>query len=237
MAPRTVARVAGAFYLGTIVASIFGEYSREMLVTSGDPAASARNVLAAEALYRWGLAADLVAGICYLVVTLLLYELLTPVNRTLALLAAFSSVIGIAVGAVGGVAELAELVLLGNASYMSAFDPAQLQTLAYVAGKLHGEASLIGLVFFGVYCALIGYLVLKSTFLPKILGVLMAIAGVCYLVNSFSSFVAPALANALSPWILLPSIAGELALTFWLLIAGVNVTQWREQAGSKGMLA
>jgi len=222
-----MARVAGAFYLATVVAGAFAEFSRDGLVASGNPAATARNILAAEQLYRWAFVADLVAGICYVVVTLLLYELLKPVNRAIALLAAFFSLIGIAVGAASGVAQSANLILLGNASYVGAFTPAQLQTLAYVSGKLHAESSLIALVFFGVYCALVGYLVVKSTFLPKVVGILMEVAGACYLINSFAAFLAPPLANVLSPWIVLPSLIGELTLTLWLLVAGVDVAKWQ----------
>ena len=232
MDPRRTARLAGAFYLATIIAGLFAEFSRDTLIASGNPAVTAHNILAAEALYRWSFAADLVAGACYLVVTVLLYELLKPVNRTVSLLAALFSVIGIAVGAAGGVAQLGVLIALGNAPYLGAFDAAQLQTLAYVAGRLHAEASLIGLVFFGIYCALVGYLVFASGFLPKIIGILMQIGGACYLINSFAGFLAPAVANVLSPWIVLPSLIGELALMFWLLVAGVDAAKWKLRVDS-----
>lgn len=227
--PRPMARIAGIFYLGTIVAGIFSELTRETVIVSGNAAATAQNILASESLYRWAFAANLVASACYVVVTALLYELLKPVSKSLSLLAAFLSLVGIAVGTLSGLARIAPLLLLGGARYLTtAFDAAQLQAMAYSYLKLDVQGTLISLVFFGFYCCLLGYLIFKSTFFPRTVGILMAIAGVSYLLNSFASFVAPVLAAQLSSFVLFPALLGEGALTLWLLIVGLNVAKWEE---------
>jgi hypothetical protein len=101
----------------------------------------------------------------------------------------------------------------------------QLQALAFLSCKLGGSAYNIGLVFFGFYCLLIGYLIFGSAFLPRILGALMGFAGLSWL-----TFPAPPLAKYLSPYISTPGVLGEGSLTLWLLVMGVNVQRWKEQA-------
>lgn len=233
--PKRRARIAGFFYLLCAMTGAFAEmFVRGNLIVSGDAATTAANVLAHEQIFRLGLAADIIAGACYIVVTILLYELLKPVNRTLSLLAAAFSLVGCAVGALSGVFHLAPLVVLGGKQYLNTFNTAQLQAISLTFLSLHAQGYLIGLVFFGVYCFLIGWLILKSTFLPRIVGALMALAGLCYLVNSFAHFISPAFASHLSPWILAPCGIGELSLTFWLLAMGVNEERWMTQASTAG---
>jgi hypothetical protein len=169
--PCLKARIAGVFYLLTILTGAFS------LFASG----------------RLGVAANLIAAVCYIAVTLLFYDIFKPVNRGLSLLAAFFSLVGCALGALG----------------------------AFHLAPSH----INNLVFFGFYCLLIGYLIFRSTFLPRILGVLMAIGGLGWM-----TFLAPPLAGYLSPYNLAPGILGEGALTLWLLLMGVNVQRWKEQA-------
>lgn len=169
--PRFKARIAGVFYL--------------LVFLTGGLALFVRG--------RLGSAAGLIAGACYIAVTLLFYYIFKPVNSKLSLLAAFISLVGIIIG------------------------PLSLLHLA--------PSNLNPLVFFGFYCLLIGYLIFRSTFLPGILGVLMVFAGLGWL-----TFLSPPLANYLSPYIFLPGLLGEGALTLWLLVMGVNVQRWKEQA-------
>jgi hypothetical protein len=96
---------------------------------------------------------------------------------------------------------------------------------------LHSQGYNISLVFFGFYCLLIGYLIFRSTFLPRVLGVLMAVAGLCYMPYGFATFLSPEFAAGLFPWVMMPG-AGELVLALWLLVIGVNVQRWEEQARS-----
>lgn len=173
--PRLKARIAGVFYLLTFLTGGIALFVRGSL----------------------GLAAGVIAGACYVAVTLLFYGIFKPVNRRLSLLAAFISLVGCAIG------PLSALHLVP--SYINS------------------------LVFFGFYCLLIGYLIFRSTFLPRILGALMAFAGLGWL-----TFLSPPLANHLSPYIFAPGIFGEGALTLWLLMMGVNAGRWNEQAGVIG---
>jgi hypothetical protein len=227
--PRVKARAAGVFYFITIVTALFAEVAvRGHLIVSGDAPATAHNILASETLYRLGFVADLIAGAAYLVVTVLLYELLKPVSRGLSLLAAFFSLVGVAVGAVSSLGHLGALLLMGGAHYLNVFDTAQLQAMALLSLKLHGQGANVGLIFFGLYCLVIGYLIYKSTFFPRTIGVLMTIASVSLLTNGFLTFLAPAFGSGI--YILALDGIGEISLALWLLVFGVNVQKWEETA-------
>jgi hypothetical protein len=225
--PGFKARAAGVFWATTILTSTFALFAGGKLVVSTDAVATAANILAHEALFRSGIAANLIATACYVAATLLVYELLKPVNRTVSLLAAFFSLVGCAVGALSGLFDLAPFVLLRGAQYLSVFTVEQLQALALMFLEVRAQANNIGLVFFGLQCLLIGYLILRSTFLPRILGALMVFAGLGWL-----TFLSPPLAKSLSPYNMLPGGLGELSLTLWLLVLGVNVQRWKEQASA-----
>ncbi|MEO8927205.1 MAG: DUF4386 domain-containing protein [Caulobacteraceae bacterium] len=191
--PRLKARIAGGLWLAVIVTGIFAElFVRSTLIVSGDAAATARRIMASQALFRLGFVADLMSGVCYLGVIFYLYELLRPVSRSLSRLAAFFGVAGSAIFALNLVNMIAPLVLLGGGHGLAAFRFDQLQALAYAFLRLHGYGYGLSLVFFsGFYLSLVGVLVFRSTFLPRILGVLLTIAGVCYLIGCFADFLAP----------------------------------------------
>jgi uncharacterized protein DUF4386 len=227
--PRSKARTAGVFYLMTILTGVMALISGN-LVVSGDAAATATNILGHETLFRSGFAADVIAAACYVAVAALFYDLFKPVNRNVSLLAAFFGLVGSTVAAFSNAFQLAPFVLLKGAPYLSVFTVDQLQALALMFLKLRVQASNIAFVFFGLYCLLIGWLIFRSTFLPRVLGVLMAIAGLCWLISSFASFLSPPLARHLFPYIMAGAL-GEVALTVWLLVAGVNPERWTEQAG------
>ncbi len=226
--PRFKARVAGVFYLLTILARVIADaFVRNRLVVSDDAAATATNIMAHEPLFRLGFAADIIAFASYIALTALLYELFKPVNRSLSLVAAFFSLVACVVQAISSLFHLAPLVLLGGAPYLSVFRVEQLQALALVFLRLRLEAYHIGLVFFGLYCLLVGILILRSTFLPRILGVLMVLAGLSYVL-----FLSPPLARSLLPYILVFPGVGQISLTLWLIVMGVNVQRWQEQASA-----
>jgi hypothetical protein len=159
------------------------------LVVYDNAATTAHNILANEVMFRLAVAGDVIV-LLYLAYTLLLHNLFRPMNRNLSLLATFFSRVGCAVGAVNSLLLLAPLVVLDGASSLSAFSVEQLQALALLFLKLHVQAVTISLVLFGFYNLLIGYLIFQSTFLPRILGVLLAISGQCYLSNSFATILA-----------------------------------------------
>jgi len=223
--PPARTRITGVVYLLYFLTAISGEFFLKGLVVDGDAVATANNILAHQVLFRLGLASGLIATACYVAVTALFYDLFKAVSRRLSLLAAFFSLVGCAILAFASLFRVAPLVVLGGAQYLTAIDVEQLRVLAYLFLELYGQTVNICFVFFGVYCLLIGCLIFKSTFLPRILGVLMAIAGLGWL-----TFLSPPLANYLSPDILVLGFVAELALMLWLLVIGVNVQRWNEQA-------
>lgn len=228
--PRQWARVAGVSYLITIITGVFAEvFVRGSLVVRDDAAATAKNLLAHESFYRLGLVADLVMLASYVVVTLLFYVLFKPAGRSLSLLAALFSLMGIAVLAANSLNHLAPLVFLGDAPFLRVFDAPELEALALAALKLHGRGYSIAGMFFGIYCVLIGDLTFRSRFLPRILGVLMAIGGLGYVTDSFTSLLFPALAARLPDLATLGGVA-ELALCLWLMIVGLDASKWEERA-------
>jgi hypothetical protein len=219
------ARITGIVYLLYFLTAVFGEFFMRGLVVSGDAAATANNVLAHQPLFRLGLATGLIATACYVAVTALFYDLFKHVNRSLSLLAAFFSLVGCAILAFASLFRIGPLVVLGGGQYLSAFKVEQLRALAFLFLELYGQAVNICFVFFGVYCLLIGYLIFKSAFLPRILGVLMAFAGLGWL-----TFLSAPLANYLSPYIQVLGVFAEGSLMLWLLVMGVNVAKWEEKA-------
>ncbi len=228
--PRLKARIAGVFYLlngGTA----FAFFVRGRLVVSGDATATATNILAHESLFRMALAADLIGVAAYVAVAALLYDLFKPVNSTLSLLAAFFSLVGCAVQVVACVLHLATLVVLSGAQYLTVFNTEQLQAMALIFFKLQAQGFDVAIVFFGFYCLLIGYLIFKSTFLPRIIGVLMMLGGLAYVTNDLANFLSLPLPMFVSH--LVPALGGlgEGSLMLWLLVIGVNSQRWREQAG------
>src|SRR6202050_103275 len=225
--PRPRARITGVVYLFYFLTAVLGVFFMGGIVVDGDAAATATNLLAHESLFRLGLATGLVATAGYIALTALFYGLLKPLNRSLSLLAAFFSLVGCAILAFASLFQIAPLVVLGGSPYLSVFKVEQLRALALMFLELNTQANNICVAFFGVYCLLIGYFIFKSFFLPRILGVLMALAGLGWL-----TFLSPPLANHLSPYNLVLGFLAELSLMLWLLVMGVNVQRWQEQAGA-----
>jgi uncharacterized protein DUF4386 len=233
ISPQTYARAGGVAYLVIIVAGLIGEmFIRNKLIVSGDAAATASNIMASPQLWRIGIAGDLVMHLCDIIVILALYLLLRPVHKYLALLAMLFNLIQTAVLVANKLNLLMPLFLSGDANYLKAFSTQQLQVLAYISVKAHGYGFGIGLIFFGVVCIINGYLIFKSGYFPKLIGVMMQVAGVCYLLNSFALIVAPAFADRLFPLVLIPSFIGELSLCLWLIKKGVNVEKWDKKVNA-----
>ncbi len=225
--PQFYARIAGLLYLVIIVTGLFAEvFVRSKLIVYGDAAVTANNIIHSDLLWRIGISADLIMQICDLPVMIILYYLLRPVNKKLALLNLSFNLIQTAVLAANKLNLLAALFFLGDSDYLKSFNPDQLHALSYLSIKLHNYGLGVGLIFFGFVCLIEGYLIYKSHYLPKILGVLMSIAGLCYLTNSFLSILAPQFSNFA---LLFPCIIAELGLTLWLIFKGVNLTKWREK--------
>lgn len=193
---------------------------------SNDAAAVAAAILAHPSQMYAAFAADLLVVVCYLPVPALWYKLFKPVNDMLSLIAAFFGLAGCAAQGFACLFRIAPLTVLTSGQTSSAMNQQQVQTLAYLLLELYTPAYNISLVFFAVAMILIGYLVFKSMFMPRLIGVLAMISGVAWL-----AFLWPPLVSVLWPRVILPLDVGELALVLWLLIAGVNVERWHEQAG------
>ncbi|HYL06079.1 MAG TPA: DUF4386 domain-containing protein [Thermoanaerobaculia bacterium] len=231
--PQSCARIGGALYLIIIVLGTFNEaFVRNRILVPGDAAATAANLRSMESLWRFGIAAELLMLTCAVALTLIFFVLLRPVSRDLALLAAFFNLVSIAVEAAVQMNLLQALFPLGNAEYLKAFAPPQLYALASLSVRAHAYGFGLALIFFACVCLLVGYLVFRSGYLPKAVGVLMQIAGVCYLINSFALLVAPGFADRIFPGILIPAFIGEASLCLWLLVMGVNVPKWQERTRS-----
>lgn len=235
--PATIqfqARLAGLLYLIIIVIGLLGESAiRGKLIVSGDPDATARNIAAAEGLWRLGVGGQDLLLLCAVGLTLLWYILLRPVNGHLALAVAFFGLVSLAVESVGALHLHAVLTPLSDATYLKAFDPRQLHLIAYQSVVAHAHAFGLALVFFGVECLIVGHLIRASGYIPKAIGWLMQLAGLCYLVNSFAMVLSPPLQDMLFPAILLPSFIGESAFCLYLLVKGVNLPEWqRRQRGA-----
>ena len=226
--PQMYARFAGFFYLLLIIAGGLDEVLiRNAIIAPGDALTTAKNIMAHESLWRFGIAADLLMHVSDVFVMLALYVLFKPINRKLALMVLIFTIVQTAVLVVNKLTLLLPLFLLGDTDYLKAFDPAQLQALSYIAIRLHGYGFGVGLIFFGFVCLLEGYLIMKSRFLPWILGPMMQVAGICYLTNSFILLLAPQFASLA---IMLPCLMAELSFALWLLFKGVDVAEWQRQA-------
>ena len=225
--PQTYARIGGVLGLIIIAAGIFAEgFVRGSVIVSGDAAATAANIIQSEQLFRFGFAAELIMLSCDIAFALILYVLLKPVSRNLALLAAFFRLVLAAISGVNALNHIGALLILNGADYLSAFQPEQLYALAMLTLKMHTFGYHIALVFFGFHLLVLGYLVFRSGYLPKLIGLMLVVAAFCYWTNSFATVLDADVADRLFPLILLPSLIAELSLTLWLLVMGVNVPKW-----------
>jgi len=226
--PQPNARTIGVVYLLYFLTAFSGAFLTKGLVVPGDAAATATGILAHGDLYRSGAAVGLIANAIYIAVTALFYGLFEPVNRSVSLLAAFFSLVGCAIQICAGILQLAPLVILGDSQLSSAFNMEQLQAATLLCLKLYSQAFSIALVLFALYDLFLGYLIFKSAFLPRILGVLLMLAGVGWL-----TFVWGPLATLLSSYVLPFGALAEILLMLWLLVKGVNVSAWREKTNDR----
>ncbi len=226
--PRHKARVVGAFYLVTIVTGIFAQgFVSGRLVVDGDAVATATNILAHKELFQWGFAAYLVEMACQISMTALFYELLKPAGRSISLLAAFLGFAGCIIKTFSRVFFIAPLFVLGGAHYLSVFSTEQLQALSLLLLSVNSHGAATALVFFGFYALLTGFLIVRSTFLPRILGVLGIFGGLGWL-----TFLYQPLGYRLFPYVAGLGILGAASLIVWLLVFGVNEQRWNDQASA-----
>lgn len=229
---KTLARIAGFCYLLVIATGLFSEvFVRQALRVSNDAQATAHNIQSHEMLFRWGFVSDLINFIIGLPSVLIIYFLFKRVNKLLLQIALAFVIIQTAINSINLINQISPLLILGNNSYLNTFQSNQLATLSLLSMEIQIQGYAIGLVFFGCYCLIVGYVIYKSEIIPKLLGVLYVISGVGYLLNSFIMFLSKGFAN---PWFLYLIIAifiGELSLCLWLLIKGVDTSKIKYTGG------
>ena len=186
--------------------------------------------MASEMLFRLGIVGNLFTFIANIFLALALYQLLKVVNKNVASLMVILFLVGVPIAMLNELTQLAVLQLLGDAGYLQAYADNQLQALAYLFLRLHDQGLLIAHIFFGLWLLPMGYLVYKSSFIPRIVGVLLGIAGVGYVVQSFAAFL------GYNVNIILFTGLGELVFLLWLLIKGVDTERWNELFSRQGEL-
>jgi hypothetical protein len=227
--PRAKARITGVFYLLNIVTGIFAQgFVSERLIVSSDAAATATNILTHESLFRLGFAVYLIEMVCQVAVTVLFYVLLKPAGRNISLLAACLSLVGIVIKTFSRLFYIAPLLILKDASYLNVFSAEQSQALALLLLKVNDQGAAIGLIFFGFYAVLKGYLIIRSTFLPRILGVLAIFAG-----SGLLTYLHMPLGYRLFPYIAVLGLLAAAPQILWLLVRGLNEQRWKEQASTQ----
>src|SRR5579872_380426 len=224
--PLFPARMAGALWLTVILVSIVALIGGISLDVHGDPGTMAANALASASKIRLAFVLFFFGKICYLGGTVLLYELLKPVNKSVALFGAFCGLAGLISGGAAHFNLLTALSLLEESRRATEPVASQLKGAATI---LLGTAPRFGAedVWFGFQILSAGYLIARSYFIPRAIGVLLVLGGSSFLVISFTNFLSPALADRLAPLLLPIVLLGEGSLALWLLFAGVNVEQWR----------
>ncbi|RPJ46247.1 MAG: DUF4386 domain-containing protein [Candidatus Latescibacterota bacterium] len=230
--PRAYARVGGLLYLFIIVAAGFGElFVRNRLIVWGDAARTAQNIKGSELLFRAGLAGELLTCVCDVALALILYVLLRPVSRNLALLAAFFRLAFVGIYGVAKLFEIAALVAFQDAGRLTGLGPTQLHDLAYEALRVHSLGYGASLLFFGFCCVLFGHLIRNSGYMPRVIGILLEVAGAGYVVFSVAQLLSPSVAGRfLFPWVVPIAFVAELSLGLWLLLKGVDIPKWNEMS-------
>jgi hypothetical protein len=193
-----------------------------------DAAATVNNIMANEWQFRLGILGFIIMVIFDVVVAWALYVLLKPVNRSLSLLAAWFRLVNATIFGVALYNLLSILQLLGNVNYLAVFEIGQLQTQVMLFLNAFNYTWLIGLIFFGIHLFVLGYLIFKSGYIPKILGILLIISSLGYLIDSFANFLLPSYTDYETIFLLIvvvPGIIGELSLTLWLLLKGTKIPE------------
>jgi Domain of unknown function (DUF4386) len=230
--PLVYARVAGLLLVIVAAISAFSIiYVPSTLIVPGDATATADNVRASGGLFPLGIVSDTLIFLTEIVLSVLIYVLFRPVSRTLALVAAFAR---LAMGVIMGINLLpyfAAMLLVSGAGYLTVFEPAQSDALALLFLNAHQDVVYIWQLFFGFHLAVLGYLIFKSGYFPRILGVLMVVGALGYLTDAYGNILIQNYDETFGWIVSVTAIIGELPFfVFWLLIRGVNVERYNERA-------
>lgn len=218
------ARVAGFLYLLVAITAPIGlVYVPGRLIVSGDAVATAAHLRASELLLRIGIASELFHQAIFIFLVLALYSLFKSVNEPKArLMVILGALVSVPIVFLNVVNELAALILVGSSQFLSAFNQDQLDSLAYLFLRLHGQGITVAGIFWGLWLFPFGMLVIRSGFIPRALGFFLLIAGLGNLSGSFTSLLLPSYAHLVDPFVMI-SQWGELPIMVWLLIWGANI--------------
>jgi hypothetical protein len=209
------ARAAGVLMIISLLAGGFGEaYAPSRLIVAGDPAATARNVVDLDWIFRLGFATYLIEALCDVALALIFYVLLKPVSKPIALLSAFFGLIATATFGAAEIFYFVPPVLLRNAGSMQGFSPQQLQSLVLLSLRIYGLGGMVFTAFYGVAWICRAYLMFRSGYIPRVLGILMGAGGAGFVIRNFLLVLTPAFA---SPAFLFLMAPGALLLAGWLL--------------------
>jgi hypothetical protein len=231
--PQVYARVGGVLYLLMIGIGMFEELFIRDRIMTGDAVTTFANLRKMEMLWRTGIAMELLMAILTITLSLVLYVLTRPVNKELALLALLFGSIGVAVETAYAIQLVEALFPIGKSAYLTAFSPMQLQAMTAMAMKAHVVGFGIALLLFGPFFFVTGYLIFKSGYFPKPLGVLYELAGLAYMFNGFVLILAPQFAGRAFMIMALPAFIGETSFALWLLVKGVRIEGWRSMTGGQ----
>ncbi len=216
------ARLAAAYYLFCALTAPFVLIYVPSKLFSGDPAATARNLLASEGLLRWSLFGGLIADTAFALAVLTLYRLFTPVSRALSQAMVFLALVAAPLGLLEAAEQLTALQLLHGAGRLAVLAPAQREGLAMLMLSLRGSGVTVAELFWGLWLFPLGVLVIRSRFLPRWLGALLVVNGMAYVAVAFSALVQPAYEGIVSRVATVPEF-GELVFILWLLIRGIRL--------------
>jgi hypothetical protein len=224
------ARLAGVLYLIITIAAIVAHmYVPTTLIVPGDATATVDNISNSEMLFRFGgIGSELIVLLSEVILAVLLYVLLKPVNKTLSLVAAVSRLIMTTIHGFNLINYFFVLIIMGGAGFLSGFDAGQLNSLAMLFLEAHSFGFTIGIAFLVIHVFVLGYLIYKSGYFPKIIGILFIIAGLGYLIDSFFLLLIPSYTTT-PIYIAIPIAIAELVFPVWLLIKGVNKEGWKTQ--------
>lgn len=230
LSPRTYARMVGILYLVIFVLGPLAFFmGRTSVVVPGDPTATAANIVASESMFRFGMVAETAIVLIEIVVSALLYVLLRPVSKPLSLAAALARFAQSVLQAVNLFTAVPALLLLGGAGYLTAFAPDQVNALVLLFLDVNAFLIFMWGLIFGFHLLLLGYLVFRSGFWPRLLGILLVVGAVGYLLQSYGHLLAPQFDAILATVVIVLSIPGELAFTIWLLWKGIDVERWEQR--------
>jgi hypothetical protein len=225
------ARFAGSLYLLIFIAGPFGFFFvRSRVIVPGDAMATVSGLAVYGPLFRLGMVSDAVIFLSEIALAAILYAMFRPVNRTVSLAMTFSRLAEAVLQGVNLLNYFLVLSLVGGAAYLSAFEPRQSGALAMLFLEAYENVALIWGIFFGFHLLLLGYLVFRSGFLPRILGVLAALASLGYLADGIGNILLPQYKDFFATAVVVLALPGELLFTLWLLIKGVDAGRWETLA-------